>query len=269
MLDAIETKKIKENTAAGVQVCDVTIGGTETVVIAGPCSVENRDQIMSTAASVKESGARILRGGAYKPRTSPRSFQGLGEKGLKLLKDAGKSNALPIVSEVMSEDDVELVADYVDMIQIGARNMQNFALLKKIGQTRKPVLLKRGPAATIKEWLSAADYIRDGGNDQIVLCERGIRGFDPYLRYTIDLGAVAWIKANTDFPVIVDPSHATGIRELVSPVAKAGIAVGADGVIVEVHPKPADALSDAEQQLNFEEFNGMIAEIESPLPSIA
>ena len=269
MLDAINSTHSRSKSGSLIEVGNTYIGGTQTVIIAGPCSIESKEQIESAAKSVREQGATILRGGAYKPRTSPRSFQGLGEKGLQMLKDAGDKHGLPIISEVLSEDDVQRVSDTVDMIQIGARNMQNFALLKKVGKTRKPVLLKRGPAATIKEWISASEYIRDGGNEEIVLCERGIRSYDPYLRNTLDLGAVAWVKENTDFPVIVDPSHSTGIRALVTPAARAAVAIGADGIIVEVHPEPEKALSDAEQQLNFKDFGKLVSELRRPMPKIA
>lgn len=248
-----------------VKVKDVLIGGEKAVVIAGPCSVESRQQVIETALAVKEYGAVMLRGGAYKPRTSPYDFQGLGIKGLKFLKEASEVSKLPVVTEVMSEDDIEVICDYADMLQIGARNMQNFALLKKVARTEKPVLLKRGPAATIKEWLSAAEYLLHGGNKNVVLCERGIKTFDNSLRNTLDLAAVALIKEISHLPVIVDPSHATGKRSLISPTAKAAIAVGADGIIVEVHPCPEKALSDSAQQLSFADFAEMMKNLQSPL----
>jgi len=248
-----------------VKVKDVLIGGEKAVVIAGPCSVESRQQVIETALAVKEYGAVMLRGGAYKPRTSPYDFQGLGIKGLKFLKEASEVSKLPLVTEVMSEDDIEVICDYADMLQIGARNMQNFALLKKVARTEKPVLLKRGPAATIKEWLSAAEYLLHGGNKNVVLCERGIKTFDNSLRNTLDLAAVALIKEISHLPVIVDPSHATGKRSLISPTAKAAIAVGADGIIVEVHPCPEKALSDSAQQLSFADFAEMMKNLQSPL----
>lgn len=251
-----------------VKVKNVEIGGDKIVVIAGPCSVESREQVLSTARAIKESGAVMLRGGAYKPRTSPYEFQGLGIEGLQLLREAGEETNLPVITEVMSEDDVEIVAEYADMFQIGARNMQNFALLRKIGSMQKPVLLKRGPSATIKEWLCAAEYILAGGNENVVLCERGIKTFDNSLRNTLDLAAVALVKELSHLPVIVDPSHACGKRSLVAILSKAAIAVGADGVIVEVHPDPDKALSDAAQQLTFRQFGEMMMSLSEPLRSI-
>jgi 3-deoxy-7-phosphoheptulonate synthase len=252
-----------------VKVRNVLIGGERVVVIAGPCSVESRQQVIETALAVRKRGAVMLRGGAYKPRTSPYDFQGLGVEGLKFLHEAGRIAGLPIVTEVMSEEDVELICEYADMLQIGARNMQNFALLKKVAKTGKPVLLKRGPAATVKEWLSAAEYLLHGGNPNVVLCERGIKTFDNSLRNTLDLAAVALVKEISHLPVIVDPSHATGKRSLISATARAAIAVGADGVIVEVHPCPEKALSDSSQQLNFAEFARMMTNLRSPLREIA
>jgi 3-deoxy-7-phosphoheptulonate synthase len=251
-----------------VRIKDVPVGGDETVVIAGPCSVESREQTVSTAFSIKESGATMLRGGAYKPRTSPYDFQGLGLEALKILRDAGDLTDLPVVTEVMSEEDVELVADYADMLQVGARNMQNFALLRKLSKINRPILLKRGASATVKEWLSAAEYLLHGGNERVVLCERGIKTFDNSLRNTLDLASVALVKEMTHLPVIVDPSHATGKRSLISATAKAALAVGADGVIVEVHPQPEIALSDKEQQLTFQGFAEMMRNLQSPLRKI-
>ena len=251
-----------------VWVGDIPIGGSEAIVIAGPCSVESRDQVTRTAHAVKDLGAVILRGGAYKPRTSPYDFQGLGVEGLRLLRDAGDAVDMPIVTEVMSEDDVTVVCEYADMLQVGARNMQNFALLKKLARTRKPILLKRGPSATVKEWLSAAEYLLHGGNENIVLCERGIKTFDNSLRNTLDLAAVALVKEMTHLPVIVDPSHATGQRSIVARCARAAIAIGADGVIVEVHPEPEKALSDSAQQLTFENFEAMMDELHLPMRSL-
>ena len=245
-----------------VKVKHVEIGGATAIVMAGPCSIESREQVLSTAHAVKNSGAAMLRGGAYKPRTSPYEFQGLGVDGLKLLREAGDATNLPVITEVMSEDDVEIVAEYADMFQIGARNMQNFSLLRKIGKMRTPVLLKRGASATVKEWLCAAEYILAGGNENVVLCERGIKTFDNSLRNTLDLAAVALVKELSHLPVIVDPSHACGKRSLVSILSKAAIAVGADGVIVEVHPTPEKALSDAAQQLTFAEFDAMMDGLE-------
>lgn len=252
-----------------VWVRDVPIGGAEAIVIAGPCSVESREQVFETAFAVKRHGASMLRGGAYKPRTSPYDFQGLGVEGLLLLRDAGDAAGLPIVTEVMSEDDVDIVCDHADMVQIGARNMQNFALLRKLGQKRTPVLLKRGPSATVKEWLSAAEYILCGGNSNVVLCERGIKTFDSSLRNTLDLAAVALIKEMTHLPVIVDPSHATGKRSLIASCARAALAIGADGVIVEVHPEPEKALSDGPQSLTFDGFAEMMDRLVEPIRSVS
>lgn len=251
-----------------VWVKNVPIGGSDAVVIAGPCSVESRQQVLQTAFAIKEHGAVMLRGGAYKPRTSPYDFQGLGIEALKLLREAGDKSDLPVITEVMSEEEVELVADFADMLQIGARNMQNFALLRKVAKAHRPVLLKRGASATVKEWLSAAEYLLDGGNENVVLCERGIKTFDNSLRNTLDLAAVALIKEMTHLPVIVDPSHATGKRSLISATAKAALAVGADGVIVEVHPQPEIALSDSEQQLTFQGFAEMMENLQSPVRKI-
>lgn len=251
-----------------VWVKDVPIGGNEAVVIAGPCSVESREQVMATAFEVKLRGAVMLRGGAYKPRTSPYDFQGLGVEGLKLLREAGDAADLPVVTEVMSEDDVSVVCEYADMVQVGARNMQNFALLRKLGKVSKPVLLKRGASATVKEWLSAAEYLLHGGNENVVLCERGIKTFDNSLRNTLDLAAVALVKEMTHLPVIVDPSHATGKRSIIAAAAKAALAIGADGVIVEVHPEPEKALSDGAQSLTFKDFANLMANIRSPIRAV-
>ena len=251
-----------------VYVRDVPIGGAEAVVMAGPCSVESREQVISTGLAVAAFGAAILRGGAYKPRTSPYDFQGLGVEGLKMLREAGDVAGLPIVTEVMSEADVEVICEYADMLQIGARNMQNFALLKQVAKTGMPVLLKRGPSATVKEWLSAAEYILHGGNPNVVLCERGIKTFDGSLRNTLDLAAVALVKEMSHLPVIVDPSHATGKRSLIAATARAALAVGADGVIVEVHPEPEKALSDGDQSLTFENFREVVKSLCDTMPAI-
>ena len=251
-----------------VWVADVPIGGADAIVIAGPCSVESRDQVTKTAFAVKASGASILRGGAYKPRTSPHDFQGLGVEGLKLLRSAGDEAGLPVVTEIMSEDDVDVVCDHADMLQVGARNMQNFALLKKLARVRRPVLLKRGPSATVKEWLSAADYLLQGGNEDVVLCERGIRSFDSSLRNTLDLAAVALLKEMTHLPVVVDPSHATGRRSIIGSCSRAAIAIGADGVIVEVHPDPDNAWSDGAQSLTFDGFAEMMHGLIEPMRSV-
>ncbi|HEY8477554.1 MAG TPA: 3-deoxy-7-phosphoheptulonate synthase [Chloroflexota bacterium] len=241
-----------------VRVGDVSIGDGEFVVMAGPCSVEDREQIVETARAVKAAGARILRGGAFKPRTNPYSFQGLGEEGLKLLALAREETGLPVVTEVMEPDQVELVAEYADMLQIGARNMANFPLLRAVGRVNKPVLLKRGMSATIEEWLQAAEYILHGGNFQVVLCERGIRTFETIVRNTLDLSAVPVVKRLSHLPVIVDPSHGTGKWYLVKPMAMAAVAAGADGLMVEVHADPDRALSDGAQALNLESYNAMM-----------
>lgn len=262
----LHSKGSRESTI--VWVSGVPIGGAGAVVIAGPCSVENRVQVMSTALAVKRSGASILRGGAYKPRTSPYDFQGLGREGLRLLREAGDAAGMPIVTEVMSEDDIALISDYADMLQVGARNMQNFALLKKLGRIDRPVLLKRGPSATVKEWLAAAEYILCGGNENVVLCERGIKTFDSSLRNTLDLAAVALVKTMTHLPVIVDPSHATGRRDIIPDCARAAISLGADGVIVEVHPEPEKALSDGPQSLTFAGFDELISKLRAPMRAL-
>lgn len=236
-----------------VQVGSLAIG-KDKVVIAGPCAVETEDQMLQTAKAVKSAGANMLRGGAFKPRTSPYAFQGLKVKGLELLAEAGKAYGLPVVTEVVDPRDVEVVAQFADMLQIGARNMQNFSLLQEVGQTRKPVLLKRGLSSTVQEWLMAAEYIMAGGNSQVVLCERGIRTFEPWTRNTLDVSAIALAKEVSHLPVLADPSHASGKRSLVEPLAKAALAVGADGLIIEVHPNPDKALSDGPQSLDFAEF---------------
>jgi 3-deoxy-7-phosphoheptulonate synthase len=231
------------------------------VIIAGPCAVESREQLFETARSVKTGGANILRGGAFKPRSSPYSFQGMGEEGLKLLSLIRKETGLPIVTEVMDTRQVELVASYADMIQIGSRNMQNYPLLKEAGMCRKPVLLKRGMMATVEEYLMAAEYVLSQGNDQIILCERGIRTFETSTRNTLDLSAVPMLKRLSHLPVIVDPSHGTGVRWMVPPMAKAAVAVGADGLIMEVHYKPEEALCDGYQSLSLNEFDLLMTEM--------
>jgi 3-deoxy-7-phosphoheptulonate synthase len=241
-----------------VSVNGVSIGGDEFVVMAGPCAVESEEQILSTARAVKQAGAQVLRGGAFKPRTSPYSFQGLGEEGLKLLAAARKETGLSIITEVTSPELVGLVSRYTDILQVGARNMQNYALLEAVGKVRKPVLLKRGLMSTIEELLLAAEYILSNGNSQVLLCERGIRSFEKATRNTLDISAVPVIKQNSHLPVIVDPSHGTGHREYVPAAARAAIAAGADGVIVEVHPSPENALSDGVQSLSFDEFRQMM-----------
>jgi 3-deoxy-7-phosphoheptulonate synthase len=244
-----------------VNINGVEVGGSEIVIIAGPCAVESRDQLFRTARSVRAGGANILRGGAFKPRSSPYSFQGMGEEGLKLLYQIRQETGMPVVTEVMDTRQVELVASYADIIQIGSRNMQNFPLLKEAGICKKPVLLKRGMMATVDEFLLAAEYILSHGNDQIILCERGIRTFETSTRNTLDLSAVPMLKRLSHLPVIVDPSHGTGIRWMVPPMAKAAVAVGADGLIMEVHFNPEEALCDGYQSLSLDEFDLLMADL--------
>ena len=244
-----------------VRVGDVTIGGRAIVVMAGPCSVESRLQLLDAAAGVKAGGARILRGGAFKPRTSPYAFQGLEDEGLKLLAEAKRETGLPIVTEVMEPDKVDLVAEYADILQIGARNVQNFSLLRRVGDTGKPVLLKRGMATTIQEWLLSAEYVLARGNPNVILCERGIRTFEATTRFTLDLNAVPVVKKLSHLPVVVDPSHGTGHWDLVEPMAMAGVAAGADGLIIEVHPRPEEALSDGPQSLKPERFAALMQRV--------
>ena len=242
-----------------VEVNGVRIGGREIVIMAGPCAVESEEQLSETARRVRADGAVILRGGAFKPRTSPYSFPGLGKEGLEMLQRAREDTGLPVVSEVMDTRQVETVSRYADMLQIGSRNMQNFPLLKEVGLSTKPVLLKRGMMATIDEYLHAAEYVLSQGNTRVVLCERGIRTFESSTRYTLDLNAIPVLKQRTHLPVIVDPSHGTGIRSLVPTMAKASIAAGADGLLMEVHFRPEEALCDGSQSLFPEEF-GIIME---------
>lgn len=239
----------------------VAFGAGSPVIIAGPCAVESYDQILQTAHAVKAAGAHMLRGGAFKPRTSPYSFQGLGEEGLRLLAEARTETGLPVVTEVMNDQDIPLVSAYTDMFQVGARSMQNFPLLKALGRTDKPVLLKRGPGATMDEWIHAAEYILVGGNDRVVLCERGIRTFEPYTRHTLDLGSAVAARQLTHLPVIADPSHGSGRRSLVAPLARASLGAGLDGIIVEVHVKPAAALSDRDQAITPDEFQQLMREL--------
>lgn len=246
-----------------IKIGDVEVGGSELVIFAGPCAVESEEQIIKTAQAVKKSGAQFLRGGAYKPRTSPYSFQGLEEEGLRFMAEAREATGLLIVTEVISEGSVELAAKYVDVLQVGARNMQNFHLLREVGQSQKPVLLKRGISATIEEWLNAAEYIMSEGNEQVILCERGIRTFETATRNTLDLSAVPIIKEKSHLPIIVDPSHATGRVSLVPSLSRAAIAAGADGLIIEVHPDPKSALSDGPQSLDFEGYAKLYRELEA------
>ncbi len=233
-----------------VQVGTVRIGDREPVVIAGPCTVESREQVIRTAEAVREAGGSLLRGGAFKPRTSPYSFQGLGERGLELLAEARERTGLPIVTEVLDTEQVDLVAQYADMLQIGSRNMMNFALLRKVALTGKPVLLKRGFAATVEEWLLAAEYLLAAGNDQVVLCERGVRGFETATRFMLDLNAVPLVRQRSHLPIVVDPSHGTGLRELVPAMSLAAIAAGAHGLMLEVHIQPEAALVDGRQSID-------------------
>ncbi len=248
-----------------IEVNGVKIGGDSFVVIAGPCAVESREQTLETAQAVKRAGADMLRGGAFKPRTSPYSFQGLEEEGLKILAEAREKTGLPIVTEVTTVQNILLVAKYADVVQVGARNMQNFALLRQLGHLDKPVLLKRGMMATIKELLMSAEYIMSEGNPQVILCERGIRTFEEYTRNTLDLSAVPLLKELSHLPVIVDPSHATGVRSLVSPMSKAAVAAGADGLMIEVHPNPEEAYSDGPQSLLPDQFETLMKELEGYL----
>ena len=247
---------------ASFTIGSATVGGEGVFIIAGPCSVESRSQMLETAHAVKEAGAHALRGGAFKPRTSPYSFQGLGEKGLELLAEAREATGLPVVTEVMSPEQVPLVASYADVLQIGARNMQNFALLTAAGKSGLPILLKRGPSATLDEFLLAAEYILSQGNRKVMLCERGIRTFETSTRNTTDINAIPVLKSRTYLPVILDPSHSTGHWEYVSAVARAGIAAGADGLIVEVHPRPEEALSDGQQSLKPQRFAKLVQQVQ-------
>jgi 3-deoxy-7-phosphoheptulonate synthase len=248
-----------------VTINGVSIGGPEVVVIAGPCSVESREQLLDTAHAVKRAGATMLRGGAYKPRTSPYDFQGLGIEALKILREAKQETGLPVVTEVMSTEDIDIICEHVDMLQVGARNMQNFALLRRLATVNKPILLKRGPSATVKEWLLAAEYLLSGGNHQVVLCERGIKTFETEMRNTFDLAAVALARDLSHLPVIADPSHGTGKQSLIAAVSRAAVAVGADGLIIEVHPCPERALSDGPQSLDFAGFGRVMCALTEPL----
>lgn len=244
-----------------VKVGSAVFGGPQVVTIAGPCAVESLDQLLETARGVKAAGAQILRGGAYKPRTSPYAFQGLEEEGLKILKAAREATGMAFVTEIVNPRDVELVQEYTDMLQIGARNMQNFTLLREVGKARKPVLLKRGLSATIEEWLMAAEYIMSEGNYEIVLCERGIRTFETATRNTFDVSAIPIVKKQSHLPIIADPSHASGKRHLVLPLALAAVAAGADGLMIEVHPNPEKALSDGPQSLTPDQFGEILTQI--------
>lgn len=246
-----------------IDVDGIKIGGNNFVVMAGPCAVENMEQLTEAAHAVKQSGAQFLRGGAFKPRTSPYDFQGLKEEGLKLLREAADKEGLKVVTEVLNHDDIELIEKYADVLQVGARNMHNFELLKALGHAHKPVMLKRGLSATLTEWLNAAEYIMAGGNFKVIFCERGIRTYETYTRNTLDLSAVAAIKELSHLPIIVDPSHGTGRRSLVAPMAKAAVAAGADGLIIEVHPHPEVALSDGDQSLTTADFDKLMGELKT------
>ena len=256
----------RDNTVVNIR--GVKIGGNRVTIIAGPCAVESREQMMEAAARVAESGAVMLRGGAYKPRTSPYAFQGLGEEGVKILREAGDAYGLPVVTEIVSAEYIPVMIDYVDVYQIGARNMQNFELLKKVGALGKPVILKRGLSATIEEWLMAAEYLLSSGTEDVILCERGIRTYEKATRNTLDLSAIPVLRSLTHLPIIVDPSHAVGIRDKVPPMALAGIAAGADGLIVEVHPSPDTAMSDGAQSLYPDQFEKMMRDIEVLAPVV-
>jgi 3-deoxy-7-phosphoheptulonate synthase len=257
----------KENTVIELE-NGLQIGGPQVVIMAGPCSVDTKERLMFTADAVKEAGAQVLRGGAFKPRTSPYSFQGHGEKALRFLSDARKATGLPVITEVMNVNDVKLVEEYADIIQVGARNVQNFDLLKAVGKTKRPVLLKRGLATSIQELLMSAEYIMTNGNYQVMLCERGIRTFETSTRFTMDLNAVPVIRHLSHLPIIVDPSHGVGIREYIPALARAAVAAGADGLLIEVHPKPEEALSDGPQSLLPEQFARMMLELRGIASSI-
>ena len=245
-----------------IDVDGVKIGGDHLTIMAGPCAVESEEQLQEAARCVKDGGAQFLRGGAFKPRTSPYDFQGLAEKGLKMLRKAADENGLKVVTEIVDKDDLDLIGAYADVYQVGARNMQNFQLLKALGKAKKPVMLKRGLSSTISEWLNAAEYIAAGGNEEIILCERGIRTYETFTRNTLDLSAVAAIKELSHLPIIVDPSHGTGRWQMVRPMARAAIAAGADGLIIEVHPHPEVALSDGDQSLTPKNFRRLMEEVQ-------
>ncbi len=244
-----------------LRIGDVEIGGPAVVLMAGPCTIESEEQMVRTAAAVRAAGARVLRGGAFKPRTSPYSFQGLGEEGLKLMRRVADAHGLLVISEIMDKSQIGLMERYVDILQVGARNMQNFSLLRELGKSEKAVLVKRGLSATVDEWLMSAEYVIAGGNDRVLVCERGIRAYETYTRNTLDLNAVAVAKSISHLPVIVDPSHAAGVRDMVVPLARAGIAAGADGLLVEVHYDPERAICDGQQSLYPEEFAALAEQV--------
>ncbi|MEN6314297.1 MAG: 3-deoxy-7-phosphoheptulonate synthase [Clostridiaceae bacterium] len=265
LVPIMESYKLASKTfrpeASVIEIKGVKIGGRELVMMAGPCAVESREQMLSIAESVKKSGAKFLRGGAFKPRTSPYSFQGLEEEGLRMLKEAGDASGLLTITEVISEQSIEIALKYVDMFQIGARNAQNFHLLREVGRSGKPVLFKRGPSMTIDEWLNAAEYIMSEGNYNVVLCERGIRTFETATRYTLDISSIPVVKSTSHLPIFVDPSHAAGRTQYILSLSRAAIAAGADGLIIEVHPNPRCALSDAAQQLPPEAYGNLCKDI--------
>ncbi len=246
-----------------IRIGEALVGGNDPVIMAGPCSVEDEEQMVSTAKAVKAAGATVLRGGAFKPRTSPYSFRGMGLDGLKLLKLAQQETGLPIITEVMSPVDVDTVAEYADILQVGARNMQNYNLLDEVGQTRKPVMVKRGLAASYEEWLLAAEYVMSHGNEEVILCERGIRGFEQFTRFTMDVAAIPVIQRLSHLPIVADPSHSTGKWYLVTPVALAAVAAGAHGLLIEVHPNPDVAKCDGPQSLTFENFDLLMAQVKA------
>jgi 3-deoxy-7-phosphoheptulonate synthase len=247
--------------ATVISIGDIKIGGGEPVIMAGPCAVESKKQLVDTAKAVQKLGATIVRGGAFKPRTSPFAFQGLGEDGVKLLAKVKTDLGMPVISEVLDPHDIDLMAEHIDILQVGARNMQNFTLLKELGKLRKPILLKRGLAATITEWLTAADYLLAEGNKSVILCERGIRTFEDSIRFSMDISSIAVVKRFSHLPIIVDPSHAAGHYAYVPSIAKAAIAAGADGLLIEVHPKPEEALVDGLQSLNLPNFEKLMGEL--------
>jgi 3-deoxy-7-phosphoheptulonate synthase len=251
-----------------ITIGDLRIGGDEVIVMAGPCSAENEAQVMSTAAAVRRAGAKVLRGGAFKPRSSPYSFQGLGEDGLRLLRAGADARHLKLVSEVMDASQIALMDAYVDIYQVGARNMQNYTLLRELGKVRKPVLLKRGISATIEEWLLSAEYVLAGGNTDVILCERGIRTFESYTRNTLDISAIPVVKKLSHLPIVVDPSHGTGRRDKVAPMARAAVAAGADGLLIEVHCDPDNAMSDGAQSMYPGQFERLMAELRIIAPAI-
>jgi 3-deoxy-7-phosphoheptulonate synthase len=247
---------------------DFRVGGDEVIVMAGPCSVETEEQINASAVAVKRAGAKVLRGGAFKPRSSPYSFQGLGEEGLRMMRAAADAEGLKVATEVMDVSQIELIARYADILQVGARNMQNYTLLRELGKSRTPILLKRGISATIEEWLLSAEYILSGGNTNVILCERGIRTFESYTRNTLDISAIPVIQKLSHLPIVADPSHGTGLRDKVTPMARAAVAAGADGLIIEVHPDPDKALSDGAQSIFPAQFDRLMAELRIIAPAI-